>query len=171
MPENNITLAQLMKELEESEELDEMSSSSGAGPYDTPNAFTGGKSKNEKKRKKIAKQAGYTLAKKTKKSIGESTMKHSEIIKEIFGLNYTKFKSDDSKNSKQKVNGAIKEINTKLFEIERIIGRATKLKSEEAVSSDGYWKSTRPRMTKIAERLIKVSQKLRELSNWELKRK
>ena len=165
MPENNITLAQLMKELEESEELDEISASSDVAPYDTPNAFTGSNSKNKKKRKKIATQAGYTIAKTNKKSIGESTMKHSEIIKEIFGLNYTKFKSDDSKNSKQKVNGAIKEINTKLFEIERIIGRASKLKTEDGVSSDGYWKSTRPRMTKIAERLIKVSQKLRELSN------
>ena len=92
-------------------------------------------------------------------------MKHSEMIKEIFGLNYNKFKKDDSKNSRQKVNGAVKEINRKLFEIERIIGRATKLKKEAGVSRDNYWKSTSPRMKKIAERLLKVSHKLRELSS------
>ena len=56
------------------------------------------------------------------------------------------------------------EINRKLFEVERIIGRAAKLKTEDGVSSDTYWKSTKPRMSKIAERLIKVSHKLRELA-------
>ena len=53
----------------------------------------------------------------------------------------------------------------KLKNIERIIGRASKLKKEDGVSSDNYWKSTKPRMTKIAERLLKVSQKLREIAS------
>ena len=92
-------------------------------------------------------------------------MKHSEVIAEIFGLNYPSFKKDDTKNSRQKVNGAIKEINKRLFEIDRIISRASKLKKEDGVGRDSYWKSTGPRMTKIAERLIKVSQKLRELAS------
>ena len=163
MPENNIDIDALIEELEE---LDEISTADGAGPYDTPFAFTGKSKKNKDKRKKIAKQAGYMIAKKIKKSraMGESSMKHSEIIKEIFGLNYKDFKKDESKNSRQKVNGCIKEINKKLFEVERIIGRASKLKTEDGVSSDNYWKSTKPRMSKIAERLIKVSHKLRELA-------
>ena len=163
MLENNLNIDDIIAELEE---IDEISTASAAGPYDTPNAFSGGKSKNEKKRKKIATKSGYMIAKKVKrtKPMGESSMKHSEIISEIFGLNYKDFKKDDSKNSRQKVNGAIKEINRKLFEIERIIGRASKLKTEDGVSSDTYWKSTKPRMSKIAERLIKVSHKLRELA-------
>ena len=142
------------------EDLEEISVSANAGHYDSPMAFTGNKPKLEKKRKQRATTStGYTLAKKSKKKknkLGES-MKHSEMIKEIFGLN--------SKNSRQKVNGAVKEINRKLFEIERIIGRATKLKKEAGVSRDNYWKSTSPRMKKIAERLLKVSHKLRELSS------
>ena len=87
------------------------------------------------------------------------------MVKEIYNQNYPAFKNDSTKNSRQKVNGAIQEINKKLFEIERIIGRAVKLKKEDGVSSDRYWKSTRPRMTKIAERLIKVSHKLREIAS------
>ena len=150
------------------EDLEEISVSANAGHYDSPMAFTGNKPKLEKKRKQRATTStGYTLAKKSKKKknkLGES-MKHSEMIKEIFGLNYNKFKKDDSKNSRQKGNGAVKEINRKLFEIERIIGRATKLKKEAGVSRDNYWKSTSPRMKKIAERLLKVSHKLRELSS------
>ena len=153
------------------DELEEISVSANAGNYETPNAFTGGKASLEKRRKKIAvKSTGYTLAKKKKKknkkhTFGERTMKHSEIIAEIFGLNYKDFKKDDSKNSKQKVNGAIKEISKRLFEIDRIINRASKLKHEAGVGRDNYWKSTGPRMTKIAERLINVSQKLRELAS------
>ena len=158
------------------DELDEISTTAGVPGYQTPMAFTGGLPKYEKRRKKIAKTAGYKLAKKKKKPVyygakykktkplGES-MKHSNIIAEIFGLNYPSFKKDETRNSKQKVNGAIKEINKRLFEIDRIINRASKLKKEAGVGRDSYWKSTGPRITKIAERLIKVSQKLRELAS------
>jgi len=157
------------------DELDEISVSANAGNYETPNAFSDGSAKSKKKIKKYATNStGYKLAKKKKKSVqsranvkplGERKMKHSEIIAEMFGLNYKDFKADTTKNPKQKVNGAIKEINKKLFEINRIIDRASKLKSEAGVARDSYWKSTGPRMTKIAERLIKVSQKLRELAS------
>jgi len=174
MPQSKIDLDELV-ELYLEDELDEISTTAGVPGYNSPYAFTGRKKKYEKMRKKIAKAGGYTLAKKKKKpvfygakykktkALGES-MKHSEIIREIFGLNYPSFKKDETKNARQKVNGAIKEINKRLFEIERIIGRATKLKREASVSKDSYWKSSTPRMRKIAERLVKVSQKLRELS-------
>ena len=161
MPQSKIDLDELV-ELYLEDELDEISTTAGVPGYNSPYAFTGRKKKYEKMRKKIAKAGGYKLAKK-KKALGES-MKHSEIISEIFGLSYPKFKKDETKNSRQKVNGSIKEINKRLFEIERIINRATKLKREAGVSKDTYWKSTSPRMRKIAERLVKVSQKLRELS-------
>ena len=159
------------------DELEEISVSANAGNYETPNAFSSGSAKSEKKRKKNATvSTGYKLAKKKKKPVfygvkdkpnkplGEN-MKHAEFIAEMFGLNYKDFKANDTKNPKQKVNGAIKEINRKLFEINRIINRASKLKKEAGVGRDSYWKSTGPRMTKIAERLIKVSQKLRELAS------
>ena len=150
------------------EELDEISVTANAGHYNTTMAFTGKKQKFEKRRKKNAvKSIGYKLVKKKDKNskpLGEH-MKHSDVIKEIFGLNYPSFKKDETKNSKQKVNGAIREINNRLFEIDRIINRASKLKKEAGVGRDSYWKSTGPRMTKIAERLIKVSQKLRELAS------
>ena len=170
MQENN--------DIEKEDELEEISVSAGAGNYEPPYAFSDKSAKSKKKRKKNATvSTGYKLAKKKKKPVyygakdkpnkplGEHKMKHSEIIAEMFGLNYKDFKADDSKNPKQKVNGAIKEISKKLFEINRIISRASKLKQEAGVGRDSYWKSTGPRMTKIAERLIKVSQKLRELAS------
>ena len=66
MPENNIDIDALIEELEE---LDEISTADGVGPYDTPFAFTGKSKKNKDKRKKIAKQAGYMIAKKIKKML------------------------------------------------------------------------------------------------------
>jgi hypothetical protein len=135
-------LKEIIDEILSEEELEETSTSSNAGHYETPNAF----GKDKSKERENSENSGYT------------------IVKELYNQNYKSFKKDESKNPKQKVNGAIKEINKKLFEIERIIGRASKLKKEAGVSSDTYWKSTKPRMGKIAERLIKVSQKLRELA-------
>ena len=124
------------------DDLEEISTTAGVPGYQTPMAFTGGLPKYEKRRKKTAMSGGYKLAKKKKKPV-------------YYGPS---FKKDDTKNSRQKVNGAIKEINKRLFEIDRIISRASKLKKEDGVGRDSYWKSTGPRMTKIAERLIKVSQ-------------
>jgi len=130
-----------------SEDLDEVSTSGDVAGYQTPMAFSSKRKTDKDKEKENAENStGY------------------RVVKEIYGTNYPTFKQDETKSSKQKVNGAIKEINRKLFEIERIIGRASKLKQEAGVSSDNYWKSTKPRMGKIAERLLKVSHKLRELA-------
>ena len=65
---------------------------------------------------------------------------------------------------KQKVNGAIREVAKKMLAVERIVNRNIKLKTEAGVDSGQYWKSTRTSMKKIYERMIRVANKLRELS-------
>jgi hypothetical protein len=52
-------IRKLVQEVEE--ELDEVNVTGNIDGYDTPNAFTGGKKKNEKKRKKTATQLGHTI--------------------------------------------------------------------------------------------------------------
>jgi len=129
------------------EELEEASTTGNVPGYQTPYAFTGNDKESKKKKEKQATNStGYT------------------VVKEMYDQNYPSFKQDEGKNSKQKVNGAIKEINKRLFQIERIINRASKLKSEDGITNDKYWKSTGPRINKIAERLFKVSKKLREIA-------
>ena len=83
-------------------------------------------------------------------------------MREIYGLNYPSFKKNESLNSRQKVNGAIKEISSRLFQIERVINRASKLKNETGITSENYWKATTGRMGKIAERLLRVARTLKE---------
>jgi len=130
------------------EDIEEASTTANVPGYQTPYAFTGDDEESKKRKEKQATAStGY------------------KVVKEMYDQNYPSFKKDDSKNSRQKVNGAIREINRRLFQIERIINRTAKLKQEAGVTSDRYWKSTGPRMNKIAERLLKVSRKLREMAD------
>ena len=141
-------LKEIIDEIVKEDDLDEASTTANVAGYETPNAFSSNRKKDkEKEEDNATNSTGY------------------KIVKELYSQNYPAFKKDETKNSKQKVNGAIQEINKRLFQLERIIGRASKLKKEAGVSSDNYWKSTRPRMTKIAERLLKVSHKLREMAS------
>ena len=141
-------LKEIIDEIINEEEIEEASTTANVPGYQTPYAFTGDDEESKKKKEKNATAStGY------------------KMVKEIYNQNYRTFKKDESKNSRQKVNGAIKEINKRLFEIERIIGRAAKLKREAGVSTDNYWKPTRPRLKKIPERLIKVSNKLTEIAS------
>ena len=141
-------LKEIIDEIVKDDDLDEASTTGNVAGYQTPNAFSSNRKKDkEKEEDNATNSTGY------------------KIVKELYNQNYPAFKKDETKNSKQKVNGAIQEINKRLFQLERIIGRASKLKKEAGVTSDNYWKSTRPRMTKIAERLLKVSHKLREMAS------
>ena len=95
-------------------------------------------------------------------------MKHSDIMKNVMGLSevsYKEYKNDDTLTSKNKVNLAIKEINRKLYDIERSVSQNIKLKAENDMEGRGYWKSTKSKMTKIAERLVKIAGNMRELGS------
>ena len=140
-------LNKIIDEILEEEDLDEASTTSNVAGYQTPKAFSGKrKIDKDKEEENAINSTGY------------------KIVKEMYNQNYKSFKKDETKNSKQKVNGAIKEINKRLFQIERIINRTNKLKKEAGVASGNYWKSTGPRINKIAERLLTVSRKLREIA-------
>jgi hypothetical protein len=48
--------------------------------------------------------------------------------------------------------------------MERIVNQNAKLKNEAGVHTGQYWKSTQKRFGKISERMLKVAQRLKELS-------
>ena len=118
----------------------------GEGPVKTPHMF--GKDEDEKEN---AEKLGY-------KKVKESTFKTmSRIMNEI---SYSAYKKDESMSSKQKVNKAIKEVNSKLFKIERVINQNLKLKNEDGVDSTKYWKSTRDNLRKISHKMMRISERL-----------
>tara|TARA_R110000744_G_scaffold52709_1_gene112843 strand:- start:1853 stop:2338 length:486 start_codon:yes stop_codon:yes gene_type:complete len=155
-------LDKLFEDYLKEDDLDEMSATGNVAGYQTPNAFTGDNDENEEKRKKSAvASTGYTL-------VGESKMKHSDIIKHTLGLaevSYKTYKQDESMSQKKKVNTAIQEISRKLFEIERAVSQNIKLKTEVDLEGRGYWKATKQRLGKISERLVKIAGNIRELGS------
>lgn len=124
------------------EEMSEISVTGGGMSYDTPKAF-----KKKKKKKNDVKESSFMR------------MAKQSFLSEA---SYSDYKKDESLNSKQKVNKAIKEINSKLFVIERLINQNVKLKTEDGVDSTKYWKSTRGNLYKISEKMIRISEKLRK---------
>ena len=142
----------LEKKLEELEkELDEANATGGGEAYDTPNAFSkdGKEDENEN-----AETSGYKKVKESK----FMTLAKQTLINEV---SYKEYKNDNTSTSKQKVNRAIREINSRLFKIEGIINQNIKLKSEAGVDSTKYWKSTRSNLYKISEKMQRISERLR----------
>jgi hypothetical protein len=101
-------------------------------------------------------------------NIKDETIKPSKVeeamekryLKLIEG--YRDFKTGDMKPS-VKVKSTIQEIAKKIQEIETLVNYNTKLKSESGVTSSAYGPSTTKALSKISERLIKISEKIRTL--------
>ena len=110
----------------------------GGEAYDTPKAF-----------------------KKKKKEVEESIFVKMSKLMNINEVNYKEYRSDESLNSKQKVNKAIREVNSRLFKIERMVNQNIKLKTEDGIDETKYWKSTRLNLHKISNRMVEIAQKLR----------
>ena len=80
-------------------------------------------------------------------------------------ITYKEYKADESMSPKKKVNKAISEVNRKLYEIEKTVNRNIKLKTETGVDAGQYWKSTKSKMLKISERMVRISNKLKQLGS------
>ena len=131
---------------EQTEEIEEINSTSAVGGYDTPQAF----SKNEKPKHNGA-VLGYVPV--------EKSYVHTRPIKEV---RYKDYKRSEG-SSKKKIQGAIAEMNSNLYKLERIVKQNIRLKQESGVSSDTYNAASRTKLTKIAERLIKLSEHIRRM--------
>ena len=143
----------------EEDELDEMSTSAGAGGYETPNAF--GELGDD-----TIEMLGYKKVKKVKKE----AVKESDFLKlskEMFinEIAYNEYKKDPIASPKQKINTSINYINKGLKEIEKVVNHNVRLKQEMGVDNGIYWKSSRENLTKISERLLRVSKQLKELAS------
>ena len=164
-------IKKMLSEIEDSpEELEEMSVTGnldgGEGPPKTPFAFGKGRAKDKKKTKDVATNStGMTLVKEKPKKIFKGNMDESVYKQVMSEINYRDYKKDDTMSAKQKVNTSIKEVNRKLYEIERIIHQNNRLKTEMGITSENYWKSTRAKFGKISERMVRVGHAMRNLGS------
>jgi len=121
--------------------VDEMNTSDAAGPYNTPYAFSR-KDSEAKKGKKQADLTGYTIVKENR---------------------WVDLKREES-SPIAKFNKGISNVNKQLAEIEKFLGWYGRLKQENGVTNENFWKRTNSNIYKIKERLIRLEQHIRKIS-------
>jgi hypothetical protein len=146
--------------------LDEVSTTAGVPGFDSPYAFG-------KADKDTIEADGWEETPKSRKFIkaeGKSST-YKRMMSEMYGVqsvneavSYREYKKDESATPSQKVNKSIMEVNKMLAEIERVVAQNLKLKNESGVNSGQFWKSTGVRFSKINERMVRISNRLKELS-------
>ena len=121
--------------------IDEMNTTGGVEGYNTPFAFSG-KDSEKKKAKKQASLTGYT-------AVNENR--------------WLALKQDES-TAQSKIGRGISNINKQLKEMERFLNWYGKIKNESGVDNKSYWKRTNSHIYSIQERLLKLDQKIRQIS-------
>ena len=123
----------------------------GEGPPKTPYAF--GKEEDERDN---AEQFGY-------KKVKQESM-FMKMSKQLHEVSYRDYKKDPTSTPQQKVNRGIMEVNKMLGQMEKIVHNNLRLKTEMGVQSNHFWKATGKRFSKINERMIRIANRLKELS-------
>ena len=121
--------------------VDEMNVTANVQGYGTPHAF--GKGEDEKtKGKRQADLTGYSVVKENR---------------------WLELKRDES-TAQSKIGRGISNINKQLAEMERFLNWYGKIKNESGVDNKSYWKRTNSHIYSIKERLLKLDQKIRQIS-------
>jgi hypothetical protein len=121
--------------------IDEMNTTGNIEGYNTPYAFSG-KDSEKKKAKRQADLTGYT-------PVNENR--------------WLALKQDES-TAQSKIGRGISNINKQLKEMERFLNWYGKIKNESGVDNKSYWKRTNSHIYSIQERLLKLDQKIRQIS-------
>jgi len=135
-------LKEIIRELIK-KELDEATTTGNIAGYETPMAFTGGKSKGKKKKREISTNStGYNVVREGK---------------------YHDYRNDDTLSPKQKIGRSMREVRDGLNNLEKLVKMNVRLKNELKVNSGSYWKNTHKALHKISERLVKLANKVGQL--------
>lgn len=130
----------------------------GEGQPNTPYAF--------RKKVKNPKDLSYTQSvNPTERFYRKWEVVFNDLQNSLNEVSYKDYKSDSTRNERQKINGHIIEINKKLREVEQMINHASKLKLETGSDQTVFWKGTLGNFLKIKERLNRLSNKITEFNS------
>ena len=76
---------------------------------------------------------------------------------------YKDFRTDETRSSNRKINDSIKNINRTIYEVERVVEHALRLKTEMNVDQRTLWGESMARLRKISERINRITKKINEL--------
>jgi hypothetical protein len=103
---------------------------------------------------------------KNNKPVGTASALAASFIKNIKRLDENRWldlKNEES-TAQAKIGRGISNINKQLKEMERFLNWYGKIKNESGVDNKSYWKRTNGHIYSIKERLIKLDQKIRQIS-------
>ncbi len=146
MEEKFIEIEEELASEEQDSDLEEQNVTSAIPGYNTPKAFA------KKPNKKTAEQLGYKIV---QEAMDE---KYEKLIE-----SYSDFKKIGDKKPSMHIKDSIREIAKKLQEIETIVNHTSKYKNESGIASSQYGPAAGKAMTKIAERLTRISERVRAL--------
>jgi hypothetical protein len=89
--------------------------------------------------------------------------KSSKILESVNENRWLDLKKDES-SAQSKIGKGISNINKQLAEMERFLNWYGKIKNESGVTNKSYWKRTNSNIYSIKERLLKLDQKIRQIS-------
>lgn len=134
-------LKEMIRKIVRERMIDEMNVTGNVQGYNSPHAF--GKPGDEKK-----------TAKKAADAVGYSVVNENRWLE---------LKQDES-TAQAKIGRGISNINKQLKEMERFLNWYGKIKNESGVDNKSYWKRTNNHIYTIKERLLKLDQKIRQIS-------
>ena len=143
------------------EELDEMSVTCMVAGYQTPKAFAASEEDFEKHSEENAEQLGLKVVPKRKSKNFEST--YVQAMGALNEASYKEFRRDETRTTNRKINDSIKNINRIMYEVEKVVEHASRLKTEMAVDQRTLWRESRNRLVKISERINRISKRIHEL--------
>ena len=154
---NEDKLREYIREMIE-QELQEMTTSDAAGPYNIPAAFQGNKSTNKARRKGVATQLGMQLTARGQQDLERPADKLMEGADP-----YHAYKKDESASSTQKIAKAITELNRSVLQIERVIKMNSRLQRESGLPSEALYRRTQEGLLKLETRLLNLAGRIREI--------
>lgn len=164
------TVEEYIEALKEKKRVEEMNVTGDVAGYETPKAFAKSDEEHEARARNATETYGYIMPPKKKKKRNESKSLTEEMSSFMLMANelmleapYSELKNDAERTPKQKINQGIAEINRAIFELERRVGQYSRLKKESGVFNRDYLMSSRRKLQKISERLIRISRIINEM--------
>lgn len=109
-----------------------------------------------------AETSGYKLV--NEKNVFGKTPEKLKSVKEYLSeASYKEFRRDETRTTNRKINDSIKNINRIMYEVEKVVEHASRLKTEMAVDERTLWRESKNRLVKISERINRISKKIHEL--------
>jgi phage terminase small subunit len=134
------------------ETVEEQNTTAAVAGFNTPAAFS------KKTNRKTAEQLGYKQVESDQ--VQEAMDRKYEAIIE----SYSMYATGDAKVTPEgKIKNTIKEVARQLQEIEKTVNYAARLKTESNIARNGYGPAVDKALSRISERLIKISERVRAL--------